>query len=89
MTRILKDGGRKDEQELFEVFSAFDRHSKGYITREDMAVLFSRLGQHFSTEDVNQMALAADLNRDRKITFEGQFSRNLYMQTRIYYHHWI
>ena len=52
----------------------FDRDDNGVVTIEGMATLFDvlRIGLPFSEEQIKEMILVADPNREMKVDFESK-----------------
>ncbi|ORX51967.1 EF-hand [Hesseltinella vesiculosa] len=62
------------EDELRACFQAFDYNHDGMISRSELKQVMRRLGECLSEQDVDDMMLEADTNRDGYIDFE-EFKR--------------
>mmetsp|Transcript_120946 Transcript_120946/g.342140 ORF Transcript_120946/g.342140 Transcript_120946/m.342140 type:complete len:368 (-) Transcript_120946:113-1216(-) len=55
---------------VLTLFHDFDNNGDGVIQREELVAVLGRLGDDWTEDRVNELLVAADLNRDGKIQFE-------------------
>ncbi|KAG8783824.1 hypothetical protein FRC15_004478 [Serendipita sp. 397] len=63
MAQKIKDG------EILQAFKVFDENGDGYISKQELASVMTKLGQRLSDKEVDQMMEAADTNEDGKINY--------------------
>lgn len=68
MGRKLKDVDREDE--VRQAFQVFDKDGNGYITRDELALVMTNLGEKLNENELNQMMKEADTNGDGRIDYE-------------------
>ena len=61
------------EEDLQEAFSIFDVDNDGFITAEEIQLLFQKLGQAVSHDDAIEIMKDCDTNKDGLIDFQGIF----------------
>ena len=61
------------EEDLQEAFSIFDVNNDGFITAEEIQLLFQKLGQAVSHDDAIEIMKDCDTNKDGLIDFQGIF----------------
>ena len=61
--------GSDVEEDIAHSFRVFDRDSDGLITKEELMITMSNLGEPLSEEEVITMIEEADLDGDGKINF--------------------
>ncbi|CAF2713015.1 unnamed protein product [Rotaria sp. Silwood2] len=77
MMRCRRSTGESDT-ELYQVFRVFDKNRDGYIDKDELYDMLSRLGEHITEEDVKEMIAEADcLDHDGKVSYE-EFKAILY-----------
>ena len=60
-----------DESKLVELFKIFDRDGNGSIEKNELKTVMSDIsGDHVSDEEVNDMLVEADSNKDGKIQLD-------------------
>ena len=59
------------EEDLQEAFSIFDVDNDGFITAEEIQLLFQKLGQAVSHDDAIEIMKDCDTNKDGLIDFQG------------------
>ena len=60
-----------DESKLVELFKIYDRDGNGSIEKEELKTVISEIsGDHVSDEEVNEMFVEADSNKDGKIQLD-------------------
>ncbi|CAF3366621.1 unnamed protein product [Rotaria socialis] len=70
MMRCRRSTGESDK-ELHQVFKVFDKNRDGYIDKDELYDMLSRLGEHLTEEDVKEMIEEADcLDHDGKVSYE-------------------
>lgn len=61
-------------QEIHAAFKKFDKDGNGYITKEELNEILSRMGRHLSRAEIEGMIRSLDSSGDGKLSFE-EFSR--------------
>ena len=61
------------EEDLQEAFSIFDVDNDGFITAQEIKLLFLKLGQAVNHDDVIEIMRDCDTNKDGLIDFQGIF----------------
>ena len=61
-----------NEEELRDVFKAFDKDNSGFISASELKEVSSKLGRNLTDEDVKEMMKETDLDEDGKISYEGK-----------------
>ena len=61
------------EEDLQEAFSIFDVNNDGFITAEEIQLLFQKLGQAVSHDDAIEIMKDCDTNKNGLIDFQGIF----------------
>ena len=61
------------EEDLQEAFSIFDVDNDGFITAQEIQLLFQKLGQAVSHDDAIEIMKDCDTNKDGLIDFQGIF----------------
>lgn len=61
------------EEDLQEAFSIFDVDNDGFITAQQIQLLFLKLGQAVNHDDVIEIMRDCDTNKDGLIDFQGIF----------------
>lgn len=59
------------DEDLVGAFDFFDEDSDGYITPEEIQLVFKKLGCMISTDEACELMKECDLNKDGLIDFEG------------------
>lgn len=59
-----------EEDELLECFRAFDKNNDGFISRQELEEVMSRLGENLSPQEISDMMNEADTNKDGQIDFK-------------------
>jgi Ca2+-binding EF-hand superfamily protein len=57
---------------LTEAFKIFDTNGDGFITRDELKSVMTKMGERLSEEEADEMIRKADLNKDGKINYEGR-----------------
>ena len=60
---------------LKEAFNAFDKDNDGYINEEELRHVMTNLGENVTNEELADMMKHADTDDDKKINYEGVFSK--------------
>ncbi|CAF3607320.1 unnamed protein product [Rotaria sordida] len=77
MMRCRRSTGESDT-ELYQVFKVFDKNRDGFIDKDELYDMLSRLGEHLTEEDIKEMIAEADcLDHDGKVSYE-EFKAILY-----------
>jgi len=48
----------------------FDKDGNGYVSGSELKFVMSRLGVHFTDDELNEMVLEADIDGDTQVCFE-------------------
>eukprot|EP00091_Calanus_sinicus_P002782 TRINITY_DN12890_c0_g1_i1.p1 TRINITY_DN12890_c0_g1~~TRINITY_DN12890_c0_g1_i1.p1 ORF type:complete len:156 (-),score=47.93 TRINITY_DN12890_c0_g1_i1:54-521(-) len=59
-----------DEKRLRETFSMFDADNNGFIDIDELSTIMEKLGQTLNIDQIKEMIMSADMNKDGKISFE-------------------
>lgn len=59
-----------DSEIIQELFQYFDKTNDGYIGVEEIRLIFQKLGENFSREEVGYLVDLLDLDRDGRVSFE-------------------
>ncbi|KAI7860913.1 hypothetical protein BDC45DRAFT_600689 [Circinella umbellata] len=59
-----------DDLELVQCFQAFDKNRDGMISRKELEDVMISLGEHMTSQEINEMMADADTNGDGFIDFE-------------------
>jgi len=68
MAKKMKES--ESDQELFEVFLAFDKDGDQLVSREELRRAIERVGEYISEEELDELFADADLDRDGKLSYE-------------------
>nr|CCA27181.1 PREDICTED: similar to calmodulin putative [Albugo laibachii Nc14] len=74
MSRKMKD--TDSEEEIAEAFQVFDKDGNGYISAAELRHIMTNLGEKLTDEEVDEMILEADINKDGLIEYK-EFVRKL------------
>lgn len=70
------------EKDLLEAFHTFDSDNKGYMSADELKHVLLRMDDDDVTEtDIVDLVKETNLNRNRKITFNGRCSSHLFSQS--------
>ena len=61
-------------EDFRECFKVFDRDGNGVVTLDDLDNIFSRLGKTFTRHEMTDMLKAADVDGDKRVTFDGSWT---------------
>ena len=61
------------DEDLKEAFMIFDEDGDGYISPDEIQLLFKKLGELISTDEAVDIMKDCDLNQDGLIDFEGKY----------------
>ena len=53
-----------------QAYRVFDKDGNGYVSAGELRFVMSKLGVHFSDEELEEMVLEADLNGDGQVSFD-------------------
>ncbi|OWF39529.1 calmodulin-like [Mizuhopecten yessoensis] len=59
-----------EKQNIMNSFKMFDKNGDGYITAKELKAILSAAGGDCVDEEVNELMLEADVNKDGKISYE-------------------
>lgn len=65
-----------EEQNLLAAFKVFDLDRDGYITKDELRIAMEMIGEDVTEEQLTQIMIFADTDKDGKINFE-EFSQLL------------
>ena len=68
MSQKIKDPDADDE--LFEAFKVFDRDGDSFISRDELRLVLSNLGEKLSDQEIDEMVHEADIDGDGQINYE-------------------
>lgn len=60
-------------QDLVAAFRVFDRDNNGYITLDELQRAMQMIGENVTETQLNEMLALADLDKDGRINYEGEF----------------
>jgi len=61
---------KREGTDLIEAFKYFDQDDSGYISRQNLSDVMKSLGEELSEQDLNEMMLIADINKDGVVDFD-------------------
>ena len=65
--------GQFDDGELYYAFKKFDLDNSGEISVDELKLILSKIGQHYSRSTIASMIMTVDANKDGKLSFQGLF----------------
>ena len=70
----MEDQKKPDEREADTMlaFRIFDADNKGYIDSAELRYILLNMDKRIPTEELNELIVIADLERDRKISYQGE-----------------
>ncbi len=68
MMKRQYSGMTKDD--IKQAFRVFDKDGNGFVSSSEIRYVMSRLGVHFSDEELSEMVLEADIDGDGQVCFE-------------------
>eukprot|EP00937_MAST-01D_sp_MAST-1D-sp2_P004005 g4005.t1 len=68
MARKMKD--KDSDQEIKACFKLFNKDGRGYVTREQLRMILTNLGEPLSVEEVDDIINEADMDSDNQITYD-------------------
>ena len=79
----MEDQKKPDEREADTMlaFRIFDADNKGYVDSAELRYILLNMDKRIPTEELNELIVIADLERDRKISYQGEL---LVLKTRQY-----
>lgn len=60
------------EENIIQAFRVFDSDNKGYIESADLRELLENMDWKVREEDLKDLITKANLDRDRRVSFEGR-----------------
>ena len=72
--KLMEDQKKPDEREADTMlaFRIFDVDNKGYIDSAELRYILLNMDKRIPTEELNELIVIADLERDRKISYQGE-----------------
>ncbi|XP_068709684.1 calmodulin-like [Montipora capricornis] len=69
---IMEDQKKPDEREADTMlaFRIFDADNKGYVDSAELRYILLNMDKRIPTEELNELIVIADLERDRKISYQ-------------------
>jgi len=61
---------KQREQDFHEAFQVFDKDSSGTISKPELLQVFTSLGEKVSAEEINNMIIEADIDKDGMLNFD-------------------
>lgn len=76
--KLVEDQKKPDEREadMMLAFRIFDADNKGYIESAELRYILLNMDNRIPREEINELMAIADLERDRKISYQGK--KNIY-----------
>ena len=70
----MEDQKKPDEREADTMlaFRIFDADNKGYIDSAELRYILLNMDKRIPREELNELIVIADLERDRKISYQGE-----------------
>ncbi|XP_020627191.1 neo-calmodulin-like isoform X2 [Orbicella faveolata] len=70
--KLMEDQKKPDEREADTMlaFRIFDADNKGYIDSAELRYILLNMDKRIPTEELNELIVIADLERDRKISYQ-------------------
>ena len=70
----MEDQKKPDEREADTMlaFRIFDADNKGYIESSELRYILLNMDKRIPTEELTELIVIADLERDRKISYQGE-----------------
>ena len=68
MARKMKD--TDSEEEIREAFRVFDKDGNGFVSTSEIKFVLSKIGIHFTDEELVEMVQEADIDGDQHISFK-------------------
>lgn len=62
------------------MYSVFDRDGNGYITRDELQIAMEMMQENVTETQVNEMLQLADLDKDGKINYQGEWKMSSNLQ---------
>jgi Ca2+-binding EF-hand superfamily protein len=59
------------EEEIREAYRVFDHNSEGFVSCEEIRFVMRNLGDVMTEDEINEMILEIDRDRDGRISYEG------------------
>lgn len=59
------------ENMMLEAFAVFDKDGNGLISRTELSVVMTNLGEKLTDEEVDDMIKEADIDGDGQINYKG------------------
>ena len=69
-TKSRRRGYHNQRHTFPQAYRVFDKDGNGYVSAGELRFVMSKLGVHFSDEELEEMVLEADLNGDGQVSFD-------------------
>ena len=72
--KLMEDQKKPDERgaDTMLAFRIFDADNKGYVDSAELRYILLNMDKRIPTEELNELIVIADLERDRKISYQGE-----------------
>lgn len=72
--KLMEDQKKPDEREadMMLAFRVFDADNKGYIESAELRYILLNMDKRIPPEELNELIAIADLEKDRKISYQGE-----------------
>ncbi len=60
------------KDELEAAFGMMDKNGDGYLTKDELKAGLASCGQPMSDESIDDMIAAADTDKDKRVSYQGQ-----------------
>jgi len=72
--KMMEDQKKPDQREadMMLAFRVFDADNKGYIESAELRYIILNMDNKIPREELNELIAIADLERDRKICYQGK-----------------
>ena len=77
--KLMEDQKKPDEREadMMLAFRVFDADNKGYIESAELRYIILNMDKRIPRDELDELIAIADLERDRKISYQGRDLKNL------------
>ena len=77
--KLMEDQKKPDEREadMMLAFRVFDADNKGYIESAELRYIILNMDKRIPRDELDELIAIADLERDRKISYQGRELNNL------------
>ncbi len=67
---MKKQSGGLTKEEYKQAYRVFDKDGNGFVSSSELKFVMSRIGVHFTDDELNEMVLEADIDGDGQFCFE-------------------